>query len=242
MCYGIKESKVRTKNQWKGSWRLCLGRWEEGSLRKWYSNRFQTNKQYYFSGFCVVSGIFVFKCFICDLSFSLWIFAFVPNFVPPFLKRALQSYKHQSSLMIDPRLAALCKGGRETDLLTRSLGISPSSLSGVGGHWLSRSEVQSGGRKAQKQIHITELWADLGFGGPKYTQKRGRKQEDRYNTCRAKDILPDSAATSPDSTASLPTMADGAWLLQFILRVIAISNLPSSDTSFIFNMSETAET
>lgn len=99
--------------------------------------------------------------------------------------------------MMDPWLAAPCKGGWEMDLLTMILGISPSSLSGVGGHWLSRSEAQPGSGKAQKQIHVTEFWAGLGFGGPKYTQKWGWKKENRYNTRRAKDTLPDSTANLP---------------------------------------------
>lgn len=136
--------------------------------------RFQTNEQtVFFFWILCYSGIFQFLSVLFAISplHSEYIFAFVPTFVFPFLKRAPKLYNRQSSLMMDPWLAAVCKGGWEMDLLTMALGVSPSSLSGVGGHWLSRSEAQPSSGKAQKQIRITKLRADLGFGGPKYTQK-----------------------------------------------------------------------
>lgn len=127
--------------------------------------------------------------------------------------------------MMDPWLAALCKGGWEMDLLTMILGISPSSLSGVGGHWLSRSEAQPGSGKAQKQIHVTELWAGLGFGGPKYTQKWGWKKEDRYNTRRAKDTLPDSTANLPPHPGQWSLVCSNSFS-EFLLSAIYLLQTP----------------
>lgn len=117
-------------------------------------------------------------------------------------------YELQSLQMANLWLAAL-SWGRLVDVTLKGRTVLGSVML-VGGRCLSRSETQPVSGKDQKQSHITELWAGLGFGSPNYIWKWGQKQEDGLNTQIAKSYTPVSTATSCSRTTSLPTLAGGA--------------------------------